>query len=29
MQFFILSWAEAGYGAIGGVPQLADILSSE
>jgi hypothetical protein len=29
MQFFILSWAEAGYGAIGGLSQLADIQSSE
>jgi len=29
MQFFILSWAEAGYGAIGPLPQLADIPSSE
>jgi hypothetical protein len=29
MQYFILSWAEAGYGAIGGLSQLADVLSSE
>jgi len=29
MQFFVLSWAEAGYGAIGGMSQLADSYSSE